>query len=181
MSFDKWLVLDFETTGLRPASQHFILECGVIAVWAETLETMAEATCCVHQNAHEIYAKMDETCTELHRSTKLLEDLLVRGKGVDGHEGLDDYLCTFLEDEGFTKGEVILVGNTIDFDRGYAEAHLPEFSAWLHYRMVNVRSFQIAYKAWHGEGAPHEKPHRALPDAKASLETLRFFRDRLWK
>lgn len=78
-----------------------------------------------------------------------------------------------------------LAGSTISFDRGFIDRHLPLFSKTLHYRNVDVSSFnEVARRNWPelyaGRPRTDEKAaHRGLPDILTSLNTLRYYVNRL--
>jgi len=181
MGDDLWLVTDLETTGLVPRD-HLILEAGVIAISAKDLSVVEESETLVRHDKDHILERLDDTVHAMHTKNGLLADFEhCRGHFVYGHQGLDEWLVAFANRLGFERGKVILVGNTVHFDRSFLEQHTFTFPTYLHYRHLDVRAMQVAYRAWHGhhDVLEYEKPHRALPDARRSLETLRFFRDRM--
>ena len=77
-----------------------------------------------------------------------------------------------------------LCGNSIGMDRRFLAAYLPDIENWLHYRSVDVSSVKELVKRWY-PGLEAARPsqqgsHRALDDIRASVEELRFYRERVF-
>ena len=73
-----------------------------------------------------------------------------------------------------------LAGNTVSFDRGFIERHMPEVAKLIHYRHLDVTSVnELARRAW----APiysarpnnQEAAHRAMADIEESLRVARYY------
>ena len=59
---------------------------------------------------------------------------------------------------------------------------MPELSAWLHYRNVDVTSFKEVARLWAPSilpGFEKRASHQALEDIKESIEELRYYRNNL--
>ena len=78
-----------------------------------------------------------------------------------------------------------LCGNSIATDRSFLARDMPRLDAHLHYRMIDVSSIKELCRRWYREPfvARPEKAddHRALPDIRASLVELRYYRETIFK
>lgn len=78
-----------------------------------------------------------------------------------------------------------LAGSTVSFDRSWLREHFPELERLFSHRSIDVSSLTELAKRWAPEvykGRPgaglsqDDKPHRALADARESINTLRYYR-----
>lgn len=75
-----------------------------------------------------------------------------------------------------------LCGSSIAFERAWLKVHFPKFFARLSYRSIDVSSIKELMKRWRPEEAIDTKEkstHRALPDIRASINELQFYRNNL--
>ncbi|MGI8870483.1 MAG: oligoribonuclease [Mycobacteriales bacterium] len=73
-----------------------------------------------------------------------------------------------------------LAGNSVGTDRAFLERDMPELTAHLHYRIVDVSSVKELTRRWYPR-VYYAKPekglaHRALADILESIEELRYYR-----
>ena len=69
-------------------------------------------------------------------------------------------------------------------DRAFLERDLPEFAAFLHYRIVDVSSIKELARRWYPRvyyASPAKNGgHRALADIEDSIDELRYYRETLF-
>lgn len=74
-----------------------------------------------------------------------------------------------------------LAGSTVSFDRSFIDVYMPVLAAYLHYRNVDVSSFNELAKRFNKplfEGRPRDNPdskHRAMSDIQDSLAVGRYY------
>jgi oligoribonuclease len=92
------------------------------------------------------------------------------------------FSCSFQAKYVPAVSQTPLAGSTIAFDRSFLRAHMPRLHEKFHYRSVDVSSLTEIAKRWAPEvyearpKNPAGAPHRALADARESIEYLRFFK-----
>ncbi|MGF7229141.1 MAG: oligoribonuclease [Candidatus Saccharibacteria bacterium] len=75
----------------------------------------------------------------------------------------------------------VLAGNSIHADRGFIEAHWPELTKMLHYRMLDVTSWKVVMQSKFGLEYTKKETHRAFDDIHESIEELQFYLRKLGK
>lgn len=166
----KFLFLDLETTGLDTTCES-ILEVGCVLTTGR-LEEMDQWSCVVMANPSQLDG-MAPNVREMHTVNGLLAQVAKARLSVrDAEHRLLHLLQHF---HGVEPGVLCLAGFGIGFDQRFIKAHMPKLAAFLHYRILDVRSVQYAVEAITGVAMLPQatKPHRALPDAVAALEELR--------
>jgi oligoribonuclease len=169
--------MDLEMTGLD-ASKHVIVEIATI-VTTDDLDVVAEGPDLVIHHGSEALATMDPFVVEMHTKSGLLD--AIHTSTITLAEAGAQTLA-FIQQYAPVPNTVPLCGNSIGMDRRFLAAYLPEIENWLHYRSIDVSSIKELVRRWY----PHlraELPykngtHRALDDIRASIEELRFYRDR---
>ena len=170
-----WIVLDLETEGLDPNKCN-ILEVAAIAVDPVTLEADPNHVFeMLVQNS--INGQIDPYVLNMHAENGLWRDLAAIPKHYDNSPrfvdtALSGWLRAFKK-EGQT---LHLAGNSVHFDFSFLRVHLPQSARLFSHRIVDVSSLREAGRAW-GVPAP-EGPtaHRAMADARSSLDQLRYYR-----
>lgn len=98
----------------------------------------------------------------------------------------EDRVLAFLQ-EHIAPGTAPLCGNSIHMDRHFLRMQMPRIDQYLFYRCIDVSSIKELARRWapdifeeakarKGEGA-----HRATDDILASIDELRFYREKLFK
>lgn len=173
-----WCVLDIETTGLDPKSD-LILEVAAVGVDPKTLEVRDSWRTNILHPMPEIESRMGDFVRDMHTQNGLLQEISDKD-GLPMRE-VDALLAGYLQMWGGKRADVVLIGNSIHFDRSFLAAHMRGVSRRLHHRMIDVSTLNTLASTW----APgsYEKPepaHRALADCMSSLEQLKAHRARLW-
>jgi oligoribonuclease len=164
---DVFIVVDLETTGL--------LEIGALHIDLKSLEVRNQFEGIAHFN-HNTAQHIDDVVKEMH-TVNGLWDACKRSKKAlpDVYQEFAEWLASC----GAEKGNVVLCGNSIHFDRGFLvhrSSGSHRVQTQLHYRMVDVRSLVYATEAWTSDKRPDSaaSTHRAFTDARYSLELMRW-------
>ena len=74
-------------------------------------------------------------------------------------------------------------GSSVSHDRRFIDKYMPDLSAWLHYRTIDVSTVKELVKRWYGDvELPSKKnTHRALDDIRESIEELRYYREHAFR
>ena len=135
---------------------------------------------------------MDEFVRDMHEKSGLMAEL--RAYSAPPFD-VDRMFAAFLREhtvrvgttpEGKTFVErAQLAGNTISFDRGFLAQQMPAAHAELHYRNVDVSSFnEVARRFWpevwkNRPRLSESAAHRAMADAEDSLSVMRYYVEKL--
>ncbi len=85
----------------------------------------------------------------------------------------------FPESKTDMKLRPILAGNSIAQDRLFIDKHMPQLSARLHYRMLDVSSWKIMFNNKFDRVYKKQNAHRALDDIRESIGELRYYLDQI--
>ncbi len=164
--------IDMEMSGLDP-EKCAILELSCIVTDGELVE-LGEGLELVVNQPDEVLDAMDDWCTKHHGQSGLTA--AVKASVVSLKEA-EQRTITYLKH--FTnRGQSPLCGSSVSHDRRFIDRYMPELSAFLHYRTIDVSTVKELVKRWHPEAvAPQKKnAHRALDDIRESIEELRHYR-----
>ena len=182
MSAPEWLLwLDMETTGLWPEADG-ILEVACVLTRSD-LETVWEYEWLVEPPRMAV-DRMSDFVRRMHTDNGLLK--------ADDHNAVSprdvevEIMWALSHHLGIKRGECVLAGNTIHFDRRFIARHMPYLHEYLHYRMLDVSAVRHALRLWSTrtadvEALMEEKDnqgnHRAMADVRASLEETKVYRE----
>jgi oligoribonuclease len=171
--------MDLEMTGLDPTTD-VIVEIATI-VTDDELQIVAEGPDLVIHQPEEVLARMDPVVVDMHTRSGLLE--AIRASTISLEEAGAATLA-FIKEHVPEERTVPLCGNSIGTDRRFLLAYLPEIEHYLHYRSVDVSSVKELVKRWYPQ-VDTARPqvngrHRALDDIRASVEELRYYRERVF-
>lgn len=97
---------------------------------------------------------------------------------------VDDKLVLFLESLKIEPGTAVITGNTVHMDKRFLDKYLPKFSAYLHYRLIDVSTVKELARRWNPHvcyKAPRKKTcHRAKEDIQESLAELKYYKESLF-
>ncbi len=174
---------DLETTGLKPVKDHRILEYAVVFTDLE-LNELGALEGVIPQDVRHAESLMDDYVVDMHTKNGLLEQL---GK----LEGKFDYNLTvakaqfdIIEAMHEVNNKVrdhevevifVIAGNTVSFDKGYLEHHMPYLFYALHYRQLDVSNYKVAFPLTFGTATSDK--HRAMADIRDSIEQHRKMRE----
>lgn len=167
--------VDVETTGLDPIDDE-LLEMAIVVTTHDLEEIEALSLVYGHPNVRDL--KMTPEVRAFHEKNGLLEEC------SNLEEDADDVTRYFIEliQRHTVKGASPLCGSTVEFDKAWLGVHAPSIVEWCHYRTINVSSIKELTRRWDlpQYPSPVEKPHRALPDVRASIAELRFYREHVF-
>jgi oligoribonuclease len=154
---------DCETTGLDEKSD-LILEVAVILT-DDKLREISRYEAVIHRSDEEL-SIMNEWAKNQHASSGLLEACR---KSSVSLEMAEDALIMILKTEGVARPYI--AGSSVHFDVGFIKQYMPNLAAILHYRILDVSSFSIAYRDVLGIELPPSQgsKHRAMSDIESSL------------
>lgn len=169
--------IDLEMTGLSPEFDRIIEIASIVTDLH--LNVVAEGPEIVIHQSDERLDAMDEWNKKTHGSSGLIE--LVRKSTVTVQEA-EQKTMVFLRKYA-TKKRSPLCGNTICQDRRFLDRYMPEISAYLHYRHLDVSTVKELAARWRPElkfNHGKQNRHRAMDDIRKSIEELRMYRDKFF-
>jgi oligoribonuclease len=169
--------IDLEMSGLDP-EKCVILEIACVVTDGDLVEQGEGVDLVVSQPDAALDA-MDDWCTRHHGQSGLTA--AVKSSTITLREAelrTLEYLRRFSN-----KGQSPLCGSSVSHDRRFIDKYMPDLSAWLHYRTVDVSTVKELVKRWYtGVTLPSKKnTHRALDDIRESIEELRFYRSQAFR
>jgi len=173
------LWLDLEMTGLDP-SREAIIEIATL-VTNHDLEVIAEGPDLIIHQDDALLDAMDEWNTKHHGRSGLTN--LVRRSEITTAEA--ERLTLEFVAAHCPEGEIPLAGNSVHQDRLFLAREMPDLTAWLHYRNVDVSTIKELASRWYPE-IYRQRPkkqgdHRAAGDIMDSLDELRYYRAHIFK
>jgi oligoribonuclease len=169
--------IDLEMSGLDPDKCE-ILELACI-VTDSALKEVGEGIDLVIHQPDPVLEAMDDWCTRHHGQSGLTDAVKQSTISVRAAELRTlDYLKRVTN-----KGQSPLAGSSVSHDRRFIDKYMPDLSAWLHYRTVDVSTVKELVKRWvPGLEMPTKKnTHRALDDIRESVEELRYYREHAFR
>ena len=176
---------DLETTGLEELSD-VILEAAFIITDIE-LGIIAEKSWLILETGwRQALSHASEFVQDMHRDNGLTAELnALEAEGNHNNDLVtvanDIFMWLFTNEVPLP--EMPLSGSTIGFDRKFLAEKMPNVNSLFHYRSIDVSSVKELCRRWNPNVYEHyqktygsaKKAHRALPDARASVQELEFY------
>jgi oligoribonuclease len=169
--------IDLEMSGLDP-EKCVILEIACIVTDGE-LNELGEGVDLVVSQPDAALDAMDEWCTRQHGQSGLTASVKASTLTLRAAELRTlDYLKRHTH-----KGQSPLCGSSVSHDRRFIDRYMPELSAFLHYRTIDVSTVKELVRRWYDdvELPPKRNSHRALDDIRESVEELRAYRKQAFR
>lgn len=176
-----FLWIDLETTGFYPYEGK-ILEVAAILTPSDFLKTgepYAEYQSVVKFDAKELkkvqgILSMNGVVLQMHTKNGLLKEIEAgNGKTIEEIEADLIKKVSSLPPNSI----IHLAGNSIHFDREWIKAHMIWLDKHLSYRILDVRSLQIAFPEL--DPKLQTKGHRAMDDLRESIATYKAIREQV--
>ena len=164
---DKLLWLDMEMTGLSP-EKHVIIEAAAVVTDADLNEKESYES--VVRQPQKYLDEMDKWNQKCHRKSGLYP-LILKGRSLFS---VETDLLHLVEQHFSESKKVILAGNCVFQDRNFIRRYMPRLEQRLFYRMLDVSSWKWVFQK-KGFSFEKQNKHRALADAKESVQELRFY------
>lgn len=182
MQRDDLLVwMDLEFTSLADAYTDQILEVAVILT-DKDLEIVAEGPDIVIHAEPAQFENIDPSAKELHEKSGIIPAALASPVTVAEAEKV---VLGFLTEHVLPQ-TAPLCGNSIHIDRHYLRIQMPRVEKYLFYRCIDVSSIKELARRWapsvyaEAKKLKGESAHRAKDDILASIDELRFYREKLF-
>lgn len=172
--------MDLETTGLT-ATVNSIIEAAIVV----TDEKLRELSCFDVLITPPFMASWDEPARLMHRESGLLDDLEAKGinHGV-AEEALRDWMQGWRSQDENQEAPP-LCGSSVHFDRSFLAIHMPALHSMFSYRNIDVSTVKELAARWKPDvfdSRPQDpKAHRALADARFSIEELKHYHKKFIK
>ncbi len=171
--------VDIETTGLDPTNG-LILEVAIVATNNQLVEYACASAIVPHTPDTLDSTFWETTAKDMHETSGLLDICRAAAAQPRHINTIDSMFRDFLDRFAKTK-EHPMCGSSVDFDRRWLQAHMPNTHDWFHYRNIDVSTILELAKRWRPSlverARPNVKAHRALDDIRASIAELRTYRD----
>lgn len=167
--------IDCEMTGLD-TSADALIEVACLVTDTE-LNVLGEGIQVVIRPPAHAVEQMNDFVREMHTTSGLLEELDAGTTLEDAQRQVLDYVRAHVP----AAGKAPLAGNTVGMDRIFLDRDMPELTAHLHYRVVDVSSIKELVRRWYPRvffNAPAKTGgHRALGDIRDSITELKYYRE----
>lgn len=172
---DRIVWIDCEMTGLDTETD-VLVEIAALVTDSE-LNVLGDGVDVVIHADDAALDRMAPVVQEMHGSSGLTEEIRRSTVTVAEAEALVlEYVRRWVP----VAGSAPLAGNSIGTDKGFLVRYMPELTAHLHYRMIDVSSIKELCRRWYPRiyfGQPEKgMAHRALADIYESIRELRYYR-----
>lgn len=170
--------IDLEMSGLQP-EQDVILEAAIIITDVQLNPLLEWEPWVIHQ-PDSVLDGMDKWNTRTHGDSGLIDRCRASTLSVAAAErAILKALGKHLSAQSSP-----MCGNSICQDRRFLAKHMPKLEAFFHYRNFDVSAFKIAAQLYYPHLADEVKSqksssHQALDDIRASIDEMKFYRQRM--
>ena len=173
-SNDRIVWIDCEMTGLD-LSRDALIEVAAVVTDSE-LRVLGDGVDVVITPPVEALEQMDPFVRTMHTTSELLTQLPGGCTLAEAQEQVLAYLREWVPDVG----KAPLAGNSVGTDKAFLDRDMPELTAHLHYRVIDVSSIKELARRWYPRvyfASPAKNGgHRALADILESIDELRYYR-----
>lgn len=173
--------IDVETTGLLPREDH-LLEVAMVVTDDKLVERASHSVVIEPVGVDIADVKMPLFVREMHEKSGLLADVDRIGVSLDEAE---DQIFNWLV-ETFTRiddlRKIPLAGSSLKLDRDFVDEHMPRIHKLFHFHSIDVTSITELAARWAPAVFTHRPKeekgisHRAIEDARISIEYLKYYR-----
>lgn len=171
---DRLVWVDCEMTGLDTVND-VLVEIAVIVTEAD-LTPLDNGIDLVIRTTPEKLASMDPFVVNMHTESGLLP-LIPHGLDVAEAE---QQVLAYVRQHVPESRKAPLAGSSVYVDRSFLARYMPEFDAYLHYRLLDVSAVKEIARRWYPRAyfnSPKKNGgHRALADIIDSINELRYYR-----
>lgn len=175
MSPDNLVWIDLEMTGLDTQNDQ-IIEIATIVTDSQ-LNLVAEGPSLAIHQSDETLTGMDEWNSRQHYRSGLVDR--VRNSTLSESDAEQRTLMFIAQHVPIRTSP--MCGNSVCQDRRFMARWMPELEAFFHYRNLDVSTVKELASRWYPRLPKFEKSssHLAMADIRASIEELRYYRQRL--
>jgi oligoribonuclease len=174
-SFDKWVFIDMEMTGLDEEVCS-ILQVAMI-ITDPHLNEIASCDLVIWQPESALQS-MIPFVKEMHTKNGLLDRVRKSKLSVlDAERHLMEILT-----KNVLYRQGVLAGNSMYIDRRFLQKYMSAVESYLHYREIDVTSIKVICEEWYKVKAP--KPpstHTALEDIRACIAEIKYYKENCFK
>ena len=172
---DRIVWIDCEMTGLD-TERDLLVEIAALVTDSE-LNVLGDGIDVVIHAPDEALENMAPVVQQMHSASGLTEEIRRSTVSVgEAEQMVLDYLRRWVP----VAGSAPLAGNSIGTDKAFLARYMPELTAHLHYRMIDVSSIKELCRRWYPRiyfGQPDKgMSHRALADIRESIRELQYYR-----
>ncbi len=175
MTTDRLVWADCEMTGLD-LSTDAMIEIAVLVTDGD-LNVLGDGIDVVIHATEQALSAMPDVVAQMHAKSGLTD--AVRASAVTLRQA-EQAVLQYVRAHVPEPGKAPLAGNSIATDRGFIARDMPEFDAFLHYRMIDVSSIKELCRRWYptvySAQPPKGMAHRALADIRESIRELAYYR-----
>ncbi|EST09378.1 Exonuclease, RNase T/DNA polymerase III [Kalmanozyma brasiliensis GHG001] len=182
--------IDCEMTGLDIDRGDRLLEVACIITDGD-LNPVDEGVSYVISTSKEVLDSMNAWCVNQHGLSGLTSACLSSTTSYP-HASVRAALLAYMRDRIPVPNAACLAGNTVHADKVFLVKEMPELIQHLHYRIVDVSSIKELVRRWYGseegmtwrprkEGEEKKGDHRALNDIRASIDELKWYREKVFQ
>lgn len=169
--------IDLEMTGLEP-ERDAIIEIATL-VTDEQLNVLAEGPVIAVHQSEAVLAGMDDWNQRQHGGSGLTARVRASTKDtLAAEQATLEFLKQWVDPRSSP-----MCGNSICQDRRFLARHMPALEAFFHYRNLDVSTLKELAQRWYPDVPKFKKAdvHLALADIQASIDELRYYREKVLK
>ncbi|GAA0297697.1 oligoribonuclease [Kineococcus aurantiacus] len=175
---DRIVWIDCEMTGLSLTGDALV-EVAVLVTDAD-LNVLGDGVDVVVKPPAEALAGMDRVVVDMHTASGLLEEIPGGVTLAEAEQAVLEYVRTWVPEPR----KAPLAGSSVHTDRAFLARDMPELTAHLHYRLIDVSSLKELARRWFPRVYFHTPRkhggHRALADIRESIQELKYYREVLF-